>query len=71
MIESERETMLTELAEAFSRLGDPGTAADFIRAILTPRELEKIALRWRLVKLLKQGHSQRRIAGVEDLSAGE
>lgn len=62
MTEKEREAMVGELAEAFARLGDPGTAGDFIRAILTPRELEKIALRWRLVKLLKQGHSQRRIA---------
>ncbi len=62
MIESEREGMIQELAEAFSRLNNPGTASDFIRAILTPRELDKIALRWRLVKLLKEGHSQRRIA---------
>jgi TrpR family trp operon transcriptional repressor len=60
--ESEREAMIGELAKAFARLGDTGTAMDFMRAILTPRELEKIALRWRLVKLLREGHSQRRIA---------
>jgi TrpR family trp operon transcriptional repressor len=59
---TERETMIQELATAFARLGDAGTAEDFIRAILTPRELEKIALRWRLIKLLREGQSQRHIA---------
>lgn len=62
MTDQEREAMVRELADAFARLGDPATASDFIHAILTPRELEKIALRWRLVKLLREGHSQRRIA---------
>ena len=54
--------MVRDLANALAALGDAGTADDFIRAILTPRELDKIALRWRLLKLLKAGHSQRRIA---------
>ncbi len=62
MTQSEREIMIDELAAAFSRLEDAGTAADFIQAILTPRELEKIALRWRLIKLLHEGQSQRHIA---------
>jgi TrpR family trp operon transcriptional repressor len=62
LIPSERESMIRELAVAFSKLGDAGGAEDFIRAILTPRELDKIALRWRLIKLLREGHSQRRIA---------
>ena len=63
MNQAEREAMIRELAAAFSRLGDAGTAEDFLRAILTPRELDKIALRWRLIKLLREGQSQRHIAG--------
>ncbi len=62
MNETERESMVRELAAALAKLGDARTAEDFIRAILTPREMDKIALRWRLVKLLKAGYSQRRIA---------
>jgi len=34
----------------------------FLRDILTPQELEEIASRWQLVRLLNQGFSQREIA---------
>ncbi len=54
--------MIRDLAAAMAGLGDVQTAEDFLKAILTPRELEKVALRWRLVRMLREGYSQRHIA---------
>ena len=54
--------MVSELAKALTEVGTAAVMEDFLRAILTPRELEKVALRWRLVILLLEGHSQRHIA---------
>ncbi len=62
MQEAERRAMIRELASVFATLRDPATAEDFLRAMLTPRELDKVALRWRLLQLLREGCSQRRIA---------
>ncbi len=35
---------------------------DFLTCLLTKRELNDITLRWKLVELLNQGHTQRDIA---------
>jgi len=53
--------VLRELAVVLSRL-DAGGVNDVFQALLTPREREKIALRWKLVCLLEKGVTQRAIA---------
>lgn len=42
--------------------GRPETVHEVLMALLTARERDKIALRWRLVCLLEQGMTQRAIA---------
>ena len=56
------EKMVRDLAVAIADIRSPGVALDFLTGILTPAELKRIALRWRLVKLLKSGAKQRAIA---------
>jgi TrpR family trp operon transcriptional repressor len=53
--------VLRELATVLSRL-DAAEVYDVFQAILTSREREKIALRWKLVCLLEKGVTQREIA---------
>ena len=53
--------VLRELASVLSRLS-ADEVYDVFQAILTPREREKIALRWKLVCLLVKGVTQRAIA---------
>lgn len=52
---------LRDLAEALVGLGADDLHEVF-HALLTPREREKIALRWKLVCMLEQGVTQRAIA---------
>ena len=47
---------------------DKKPAEAFIKAILTPSELEEIATRWQIVKKLAVGEPQRKIA--KDLKIG-
>lgn len=54
--------MVDDLVDAVVAVTNRREANDFLRAILTPRELEKIALRLRLVQLLNEGWSQRHVA---------
>ena len=53
--------VLRELASVISKL-KADEVYDVFQAILTPREREKIALRWKLVCLLEKGVTQRAIA---------
>jgi len=53
---------VTEIARYLADTENPETIADFLSSILTPAELESVAKRWQLVKLLDQGVSQRKIA---------
>ncbi len=53
--------VLRELASVFSKL-EASEVFDVFQAILTPREREKIALRWKLVCMLEEGVAQRTIA---------
>ncbi|MCB0332808.1 MAG: helix-turn-helix domain-containing protein [Bdellovibrionales bacterium] len=53
---------LNELCEIISHLQTPQEVHSFLKGILTPKELEDIPTRLQIVKLLKQGVSQREIA---------
>ncbi|MBU4199695.1 MAG: trp operon repressor [Verrucomicrobia bacterium] len=53
---------LQELCRVVAALRHPREAEDFLRALLTPAERARIALRWRLVCLLEAGMKQRAIA---------
>lgn len=53
---------MNELAEAILSLKTKEDMVDFLQGILTPKELEEIATRLRIVKLLKKGVAQHAIA---------
>ena len=53
---------MRELAVVLSRLDRASEVYEVLYALLTAREREKIALRWKLVGLLEKGVSQRAIA---------
>ena len=55
-------TSLREIAGVLARMQDPELMQDFLICMLTKRELEELAGRWELVKLLDKGMSQRKIA---------
>jgi TrpR family trp operon transcriptional repressor len=56
------ESALRELARVLSRLDSASEVYEVLYALLTARERDKIALRWRLVELLERGVAQRTIA---------
>lgn len=56
-----KKTHYTELFTLFSRLKTSKEAELFLRDMLTPRELDKVAERWQIVKRLTAGMSQRKI----------
>ncbi|MDA1209272.1 MAG: Trp family transcriptional regulator [bacterium] len=51
-----------ELYELFAALNSEKEAADFLKDILTPQELDSVVERWQEVQLLAQGVPQRKIA---------
>ena len=51
-----------EIAAIFARSRDEDLVADFLRQLLTDDELKAVALRWRLVRMLREGVPQREIA---------
>ena len=53
---------LAELASLLADTNDAELIYDFLSAMLTPTEQQKIILRWELVRLLEQGMSQRAVA---------
>lgn len=53
---------IQEVGKVITGISTPELAAKFLRDILTPQELETIALRWQIVKLLHRGFSQRKVA---------
>lgn len=56
------EAALRELAGVLSRMDTTAEVYEVLYALLTAREREKIALRWKLVEMLEKGMSQRGIA---------
>jgi len=59
---------LKELARILARLRDARHVYDMLYALLTPGERETLALRWRLVRMLEEGVSQRGIASALGIS---
>jgi TrpR family trp operon transcriptional repressor len=59
---------LHQLSLALARASEVELIEGFLKSLLTPSELENIATRWALVRLIDQGMSQRRIAEALGLS---
>jgi len=57
-----------DLIEAFARISDPEEMKAFIEEILTPREIQDLALRWKLLQELDRGRTQRSIASQYGIS---
>lgn len=53
---------LNELISVLAKTREPAAMQDLLEALLTPRERERLARRWRLVCLLAAGVHQRSIA---------
>jgi TrpR family trp operon transcriptional repressor len=51
-----------DIMRALCRVRDVGTMRRLTREILTPAERKDIALRWKLMRMLSEGVSQREIA---------
>lgn len=53
-----------ELLEVFIKVGNnKNLLAEFLIDIMTPRELDEIAVRWQIVKKLNKGKTHREVAG--------
>ncbi len=70
-----RNKQLDELIEVFLSIKNKGEMEDFLKGILTPKELLEIPTRLQIVKMLKKGISQHKIAeglgiGVATVSRG-
>ncbi|PIY79977.1 MAG: transcriptional regulator [Candidatus Pacebacteria bacterium CG_4_10_14_0_8_um_filter_42_14] len=59
---------LNQLADTFLTFESRKEIIDFLKGILTPQELDEIPLRLEIVRLLKEGVTQRKIA--DDLGVG-
>ena len=53
---------VNELAQALTEIADIQVARDFLSNLLTPGEVDELALRLQIIKSLKAGISQRQIA---------
>ncbi len=53
--------MIGDIASILARCGDRKLIAEFLRSILTEKEVYDITTRWRSAQLLEQGKSQRSI----------
>jgi TrpR family transcriptional regulator, trp operon repressor len=60
--------LFDQLLTAILAYEDPKKLREFLKAILTPKELEEIPTRLQIIKLLKKGMPQREIA--EKLGVG-
>lgn len=61
---------IAELARLVSSIDDAKVALNFLQNILTPQELEEIAQRLQIFKMLHKGTSQRVIAEKLGVSIG-
>jgi len=53
---------LLEICQYLAKTDDEKTIFKFLESLLTPKELQTLSSRWKLVKLLNQGVPQRKIA---------
>lgn len=58
----EHDTDVQAVADALAGLNSPGEVRALFEEILTPAERQTIALRWKLMRMLRQGVPQRRIS---------
>ncbi|MDC7222546.1 MAG: Trp family transcriptional regulator [Spirochaetales bacterium] len=56
------EKYIREMSETLAKTSDPDLIEKFLPCLLTQNELQEVASRWALVKLIDQGVSQRKIA---------
>lgn len=61
---------INELADVIVAIRERSVALAFLQNILTPAELEEIALRLQIVKCLKKGMPQREVAKQLGVSIG-
>ena len=59
---------IREISEVLAKIRDPSLIEGFLVSILTTREVDEVAGRWELVKLLDQGMSQRQVARTLSMS---
>lgn len=59
---------LMEMSRVLSETNDSNLIYDFLQSLLTEYEVEEIGSRWKLVRLLDEGMSQRNIARALGLS---
>jgi TrpR family transcriptional regulator, trp operon repressor len=59
---------LREMSTTLAHTDDAELIEEFLYSILTPSELDTVAARWELVKLIDQGVSQRKISEMLGLS---
>lgn len=61
---------LKELSERMVSIKEPKLMESFLKTILTPKELEEVATRLQILKMLKDGVPQRKIASELGVSIG-
>lgn len=60
---TQQEQFLQELLEELKKTAhDKNLLQEFLRDLLTPRELKDISLRWQIIKQLNDGIPQRQVA---------
>lgn len=64
----DKETAWRELVTSLTQTSDPELMNSFLRSILTEYEIDEVAKRWALVRLLDMGVSQRAISKILGLS---
>lgn len=67
-LSDKHQTALREISNTLGHTNDVDLIEEFLYSILTPSELDAIAGRWELVKLIDQGVSQRKISEMLGLS---
>ena len=59
---------ILEISKAMRQLKSDNEARSFLEEILTKAELADISKRWRILKMLNEGYTQRKIAKILNVS---